>query len=445
MAEKSVRRRKNAIERADRNRIVPQQMVQVSSLCIPRVLTEDFTDYALSFFLSSYILLPEDPAAQRGYLGCLYPVWVRARATSPLRAALAAVASFLLESWLRIKPDLSQSLYLQGIASLRSTLQGSEDVGDDVLMAALMLQMYENLGTFTTSKASRGLHVNGTIALVEHRRLPFSGEISQKVLLGARSQIVGRALRDSEPVPPNTVKWDYLTRDLPKTQGVLLDELDIELANLHALVCKLEFGTSTHHHSVTRLLRKATELDERMVGWADSTAKIWTTFRVSGPECIPDSVRRAGLYQEYCDIYPGVTVADLMNGFYSSRIKVQLSILICIKHLNREHYDTVPVTTLSIIQGLVDNICASIPYFLGNRITFNRLDDKTVEYPCILGLTVPDDHYTGAAAYAGYFLMARLPELLSLPVPLREGQREWIGGQMQRVMKIYNIRSQKSK
>lgn len=419
--------------------------MKLSSSNVPKVLIEDFSDYAVNFFLSSYILRPEDPAAQRGYLVCLYPVWVESKATSPLRPAVAAVASLLLEAWVQTKPDFSLSVYLRGIASLRSTLQESGDVGDDVLMAALMLQMYENLGSFLNSKTSRGLHVNGTIALIENnRRRPFSSQISQKVLLGARSQIVTRALRDSEPVPPNIFRWDYLTRDLPKTQGILLDELDIELADLRVLVCELDSYTSTDRLSVSGLLEKATGLYERIVAWAASTAEIWPTFRVSGPECIPASVRRAGLYQDYCDIYPSISVADLMNSYYSSCIKIQLSILACQKHLYEGHHNPASATALGIIQDLADCICASVPYYLGNRMTFSRLDDKLVEYPHLLGLAVPSDHYVGAAAFGGWFLMSRLPELLSLPASLREGQRGWIGGQMQRVMRIYEIRPQKT-
>ena len=57
-------------------------------------------------------------------------------------------------------------------------------------------------------------------------------------------------------------------------------------------------------------------------------------------------------------------------------------------------------------------------------MTCGRVDEKTVQYPYISGLSVPDDHHVGAAAYGRWFLAARLSELLSTRVPLRVGRRE---------------------
>lgn len=161
VAERSVRRRKNAIEKAGREQEAGKQLAKLSSPSVPRVLSQDYEGYAVSFFLSSYVLLPKDLEVQRGFLDCLYPVWVQSGSTSPLRPAVTAVASCMLEAWSLRKPDLplsiSRSQYLRGIAAVRKSLQSSGDVGDDVVMAVLMLDMYEQLRSFFTSRPNSAL------------------------------------------------------------------------------------------------------------------------------------------------------------------------------------------------------------------------------------------------------------------------------------------------
>lgn len=448
VAAKSVQRRKNAIEKADRERIAEKQLAKLSSPSVPIVLSQDYEGYAVSFFLSSYILLPRDLEVRQGYLDCLYPVWVQTDSTSPLRPAVAAVALCLLEAWSQLKTDLplslSRSQYLKGLAALRKSLQSTEDICDDVLMAGLMLDMYEGVRSFLMSEPNNSPHVSGTRALVEYRRrLPFASEISQRVLLGARSLIVGRALFNTEPVPSNVATWADKTQDVPKTPGYRLDNLNIEVANLQVLASRLSSGTIAQDLSVLGILRKATELDQRLLAWTSTVPDDWVPTRVSGPECISQSVRNAGLYRDHCDIYKSIFIANLFNSHRCSRMKLQLTILTCFKHLNSGNFDTASVTTLGIIQDLADTMCASIPYYLGDRMMIGRIDDKTVQYPHIAGQLVPDDHYVGAAALGGWFLAARLSELLSPRVPLRSGQRQWIGGQLQRIRKIYAVQSNK--
>ncbi|KAI9751164.1 MAG: histidinolphosphatase [Chaenotheca gracillima] len=445
VAEKSVRRRKNAVERAERERKAERQIVNISSQSVPKVLSQDYEGYAINFFFSSYILLPKDVEVRKGFLDCLHPVWIETSATSPLRLAVAAVASCMLEAWSLLKPDIplsnSRSWYLKGVEALRKRLQSSEDVGDDVVMASLMLDMYENLRAFWTSTLNKSPHVSGTLAMVENRRrLPFDSETSQQVLLAARSHIVGRALSNAELVPSNISKLEEMTKDVAETPISRLDDLFVEVANLLAVASQIKSDPTVQDVSVSGVLAKATEVDQRLLGWAASLPGDWYPISVSGPECIPQSVRDAGIYQDNCDVYKSIFIAHAFNSYYSTRISVQQTILDCLQHLNKGNVESASLTALEIIQELADDICASIPYHLGDRVTTKRIDDKNVQYPHVAGFSVSDNHLIGAAAYGGWFLAARLAGLLGPTIALRLGQREWILGQLQRLMKVYAFR-----
>ena len=447
VAEKSVKRRKNANERKANQVELVRESVQISLTSgAPRLLSQDYELYAVNLFLSAYVLQPDDPEVQRGFLGCIYPVWTQSESNSPLKPAVAAVSFWMLESWSQIKPgqasSLSQLHYQKGLVALRKRMLSNDDVDDDIILAALMLDMYENVQSFRSAQSNRGPHIKGAVALLERRqRLPLTGKTSQRLLLGARQHILGRLLGNKEPVPMNALAMDDVVRDVIGTAGNRQDEFNIQVVDLQYRATQLGSDNFANTSDALGVLRKATELDQRMLNWESSTPPDWAPIPVSGNECIPPSVQRTGLYQKYCDIYKSVFIADRLNSHRSSRIRVQVIILDCLERINKSSSTAATLTSLEIIQMLADDICASVPYHLGDRTIRGRIDDKTAEYPHLLGLPVSDDHHLAASAFAGFLLTRRLGELLSLPVPLRHGQRQWMGGQIQRIKTIYGIGS----
>ncbi|KAI4091892.1 MAG: hypothetical protein LQ348_002536 [Seirophora lacunosa] len=400
------------------------------------VLPQDHENYAQSFFFNFYI----SPAAlsnhARGFLGSLYPVWTRASSSSPLRPALNAVAQALLEAWSFSDPNSSQSLarphYFQGIVAVRRHLESAEDIDDDVLLAMLMLDMYDGIRSFCGARPHEGPHVRGSAALIENRRkLPVNSKTSQETLLGVRSRIVGDALNKKESVSPNLLTWTTSTQGSPRTPEIELEAIILEVANLQvsALGLTADFALE--------LLGKADALDQRLVAWFAIMPDEWVPSCIWGPKSIPRSIREAGLYQNHCTIHKSIWTADTLNVHSCSRIKTRQVILACLEHLNDPVGHMTRINALATIQDLADTICASVPYHLGDRVEIRRIDDKSVQYPCTGDNATPDAHYITAAAYGGMFLTKRLVELLKLGPLLRPGQQQWILGQMGRIRKIY--------
>lgn len=410
-------------------------------------VSQDFASYAIDFFLTSYVLIPyPSPVVSRGFWRCIYPIWLETKPTSPLRPALAAVASCLLEAWSLLIPDaplaFSRMQNLEAVAALRKSLQNTDGDGDDVLLAALLLDMYENLRGFLWSRPVSSTHTSGIIAMVEHRRrspVVSKSPLSQRLILGARNQVVGRAMNNVHPLPSNVFAWASSAPDVPNTTAFQLDELDIQLANIQGLTSQLDTSAAEGQHvSAWEVLKIAYETDQQYVAWARKISTV--PVSVSGPECIPPSVKEAGIYQDCCHVYENIHIAYAFNCYRSSRIKLQLAILTCLSQLgNSIGCIDGSLAAHEVIQDLVDEMCASVPFHLGDRTIIGRIDDKTVQYPHIAGSPVPDEHYIGAAAMGGWFLATRLGELLALKLPLRDGQRQWIGQQLRRVMKIYAV------
>ena len=438
-----MRRRIKVTEKNNIDQDALQQLV-MSSSPTPSHVSEDFALYSVNFFLKSYVLLPRSSENRRSFMDFLYPIYLKASPASPLIPALTAVASLLLEAWSLLKPDaplsFSRTQYAKAMTSLRKSLQNPDKVGDDVLTASLLLDMYESVRSFLWSEPFQAAHKTGVIAMIEQRRQsPVSDMASQNLLLGARSQVVGRALETSSTLPPNIRSWISTAAEVPRTAGLELDELNIALADLQVSASRMgEPDVEIEEGLAWEVLHDLYELDQRYVTWASAVPEGWIVDSVAGPECIPLSIKECGLYQDHCHLYQSIFVAHTFNSHRASRIKLQLAILTCLSHMPMTLNGVASSAAQDTIQKLADDICASVPYHLGDRTGFKRIDDMTVQYPHMASESVASaDHIVAAAAMGGWALAERLGGLLRLRVPLREGQRQWIAGQLRRIVAIY--------
>ena len=442
VVERKVQRHKNAVKKAKREEVHERQLVETSKSQLPLMLKEDFERYAINFFLSSYIFLPEEMQSQLGYLDGVYPIWAKSSHTSPLKPALVAVASFMLEAWSELRPDVpmswSRSHYLKGLGSLRQSLREGEGASDHVLLASLLLDMYESLFAFIKRKPRESPHINGTMSLIRyHRRTPFTSELSKRVLLNARNQIVQRLYDHSEAVPPDVSAWTEITRDVPRTPKSELDDLFIEAANLQAQKSRTDFGNEAQAETVMRM---AVQFDRECQHWRDSLPEDWSLVQVLNLRDVPQGVREAGFYRDSCLIYKNIFVANAFNRYCCLRIGCQQTILDCLEH-HKDSTCELSKAAQETIQEVADMICASVPFLLGDRKTVNRMDAEHV-YPHSAERPPFPEHAKWAAAYGGWFLTPCISYLLSTNLKLRSGQRHWIAGQMSRLMRIYIMESE---
>lgn len=93
------------------------------------------------------------------------------------------------------------------------------------------------------------------------------------------------------------------------------------------------------------------------------------------------------------------------------------------------------------MQKLADDICASVPFFLGTKIRTGTDDEPDVEYPYTTS-KASKALRRGVAGSGGYNLTepyhAPLNSVLAVQT-LRAGQKEWVFAQLARIAHLYAL------
>ena len=238
-------------------------------------------------------------------------------------------------------------------------------------------------------------------------------------------------------------QWSELFDDSAQIPGVRLDSINLDLARLRSSATNLlrlpESDVFSRASQTQHILAAATNIDRRLKAWRESVPKTWTPTRVFGDQYIPPSVQKAGLYQQHCDVYPTLFLVILWNKYRQSLIEVTRIIVKCLDENPSSFNITQQETCRNNIQRLADDICASIPFFLGDRTQPGNPGDLLVKYPRAPGTPHIKDHYQTGPTMGGWSILAPIATLLKMDIKLREGQRQWLAGQLARTARVYRI------
>ncbi|KAH8687303.1 hypothetical protein BGZ60DRAFT_5625 [Tricladium varicosporioides] len=415
------------------------------------LLANNFEEFAVGFYFSIYAGQPvKNPLEKRGYMDFVVPAYFQSKLDSTLRMSVMAVASSLFTAWLGRNPDspLTRSFYLRALSTMKEQLTRSDTCSnDEMLMSVLLLQLYETL--ISTAKGQRAsspkAHLKGALALIKHRGVVgFENEMSQGLLFNVRGQIIEDYFRASLPMSEDVYVWKDIMSNSPLPHSVLLETIALDIVNLNASIAQLllreGLKTSSQNSEVISLLTKAADIENRMADWNASIPSSSRPVKVDQPECFQTTTNQASPYQQHCEIYPSITNASMWNRYRIWEIRIQSLMLTLLPQLAQTEEITIQLETCNNkVQLEVDDICASIPYHIGDRIKPGAIGDRRVQYPRLPGQQVPDAHYLTAPALGGFTLLLPLGTVIGMKTKLRDGQKEWMGGQLIRLYRIYNI------
>lgn len=172
-----------------------------------------------------------------------------------------------------------------------------------------------------------------------------------------------------------------------------------------------------------------------LVSWTHWVPAHWAPVPAT---IIPQSVRNAGLYRHHCDCYGDMWIASAWNSYRDCRMLVQNIIISCARMLPLEdpHTSTIAAAKATI-HRLADDICATVPFFLGSQVGSVRMKPDLVEYPYAETKPVSPTHKQSAPLMGAWHIIAPLRNLQDSELGLSAQQIGWVKEQMDRVLAIY--------
>ncbi|KAJ9272037.1 transcriptional regulator family: Fungal Specific TF [Paecilomyces variotii] len=449
---------------------------------VPRPLAEP--DTAVPFYLWHYANMGRDFGSARGFFEILIPVYCSQKQDSVLSLAVSAMASRILALWRHDTRNFlwPEKAYAQAVACLRRAVQDqSERSKPATILAVLMLQLYDDIAAVYGVHSATRVHHNGAVSL-----LPFANSNDINGMIGAyirRFMIhteISSAMRQKRPLQSIEYSWigSKHLMAAPDNPSSALDAIGASVAELQASYMRLEIQKRSM--PLSQLARRewraeAKRIDEQLLAWAQSVPDHWRPLKLISGRDIDPSIPT---YRSVCEVYPSCTIANIWNLWRFQRLllaKITFGLFnktlsLSPDELARDQYSGEIEGILEckqIFQELVDSVCYSMPFYLGNRTRLCSIadfDDPTILLPSCDSLLPgdegpvnkqthdprmsKDEHRRHIIAQGPWHAMSPLSRLLTLSSEdqgqlitslLRPGQYEWIREQFLRVTILLHI------
>jgi hypothetical protein len=343
------------------------------------------------------------------------------------------------------------------------------------MLAVLALQFYENIVAVWGYRSPTPIHLNGAVSFLPIATL---GNVNSTMNAYIRKYIlhieISSALRQKRPL--QSIAYSWLKSSEPTAGAanlsMALDSIGASVAEFQA-TCLREVKHDSFLPQRSKEFERVAEaqrLDTQLLEWARSVPSHWQPRKLISSQDIDPSIPA---YRSVCEVYPSCQIASVWNLWLSQRlilVKIALGSLNVIlqggqSELFRNQKSAIEkdfILHQERLQGLVDSVCYSVPFYLGNRTALSSLADFTntsIMFPSY-HLRVPwdsrcpkkEDHNAEGRrreeyrhhmiAKGPWHAMSPLSHLLTLLLEdhglliasfLRTGQLEWIQSQFIRV------------
>lgn len=315
------------------------------------------------------------------------------RHDSAATLALSAVSIAMFERWLGLgsKPGASRKSFADAIARLQTAIADpTECLSRATVVATLTLQFHDNVCALLELKGISRTHHDGSVALLRHqdqdREYPrCRTPLAFHVLHGE----VAFAIREKRSLPATGISWlQYHNESINPSS--LLDIIGIDVANIQYDFFNMRLSSSSTDDELSDLFAKAAIVDTRLKTWVSGVPVHWQPEAFDHvPDCSPPVIT----YSQTFDVYRSVQIASIWNIWRIYRIITLKILLECLElsARNLELADNTHSFIRESIQKMVDFICRSVPFFLGNRSHVATLHDFTDS-----SIFLPSHHHLGA-------------------------------------------------
>lgn len=446
---------------------------------IIRLPSDHPQDLAVPFFLTYVTDVGRSLESTRGFLEFVRPALASERHDSALNTAVTATS---IKIWSMIDkiPSSSPLPYQLLVKALKRLHQATEEPiergRDETVLAALVLQMHDTLSAVSGQTRAHGAHREGALTLLLQRENCFKNSKYYAHLVGnLLHSRVSVSVRNRIRLPTKDLEWieTEVAPILPSNPSSALDMIGVSIADLQHTFHDMSPATVLSSPD-TKLRQHICNLDTQLRTWLKRIPDSWYPRRMKSGIDFDPSVPS---YRGACDIYPSIQVANIWNAWriyclILEDIKDQLtksSALSAVQHFDDENsisdYAMFWTSNERRVQELVDSMCLSIPFYLGNcnyPTDILSTGSSDIIYPSHHDLPVDDEGYmrfkasdqyvskldhsrhvtlhgqVHAISVLSYVINISMNSLRNRPSFLREEQKEWIASQF--IRSIYSMR-----
>ncbi|EWZ47213.1 hypothetical protein ACJA88_009349 [Fusarium oxysporum] len=446
---------------------------------IIRLPSDHPQDLAVPFFLTYVTDVGRSLESTRGFLEFVRPALASERHDSALNTAVTAT-SIKIWSMIGKIPSSSPLPYQLLVKALKRLHQATEEPmergRDETVLAALVLQMHDTLSAVSGQTRAHGAHREGALTLLLQRENCFKNSKYYAHLVGnLLHSRVSVSVRNRMRLPTKDLEWieTEVAPILPGNPSSALDMIGVSIADLQHTFRDMSPPTVLSSAD-TKLRQQICNLDTQLRTWLKRIPDSWYPRRMKSGIDFDPSVPS---YRGACDIYPSIQVANIWNAWriyclILEDIKDQLtksSALSAVQHFDDENsisdYAMFWTSNERRVQELVDSMCLSIPFYLGNcnyPTDILSTGSSDIIYPSQHDLPVDDEGYmrfkasdqyvskldhsrhvtlhgqVHAISVLSYVIDISMNSVRNRPSFLREEQKEWIASQF--IRSIYSMR-----
>ncbi|KAF4444328.1 c6 zinc finger [Fusarium acutatum] len=342
------------------------------------------------------------------------------RQNSALHLALEAVSLVASAKIIPQATQLGLKRYLKAVQALRESMQSEEQSSDyQALYGVLLLCGYETMTGHLSMPSAWGTHVDGALALLKLHETHVHSPFSRSMHFFVQKNVVMSQMQICQPVD------EIFTQGLPSS----CQDPEIHLLSIAAGIPRLQHQsidlTQLGANDLERIVYDANTLDFRLSTWAKGLPTAWsyaTALNINSDarsEYAPQSVHR------YAHFY----TARVWN-FYRVSQLILLSIQLRASSILSSSLDT--SKTRKRMAALVDDICATVPYLLGNNLCKMNLQFVTNHRkPAVYLLTSDSTVKRAGNVQTGKFSLVWPLYIACSASEVPQGQKDWIRKQLQ--------------
>ncbi|KAH7176944.1 C6 zinc finger protein [Dactylonectria macrodidyma] len=398
-------------------------------------MSPSMLDFAICHFYHANLnnLSDKDPVHK---LHTLLPaLYAQSRPGSALSLATEAISYAASSRLAREAKLLSRKRYVQAINALKEAIQDPEEVSSDhTLYSILLLSGYETTVWGSGETPAWGAHVDGAAAVMKLRtENKLHTSVSRSLFFFIKKSVVISHMQISRPVDKTFTELDVTT--------LWHDSLEDQLISIVAAIPQLQHTgmdlftqpESTSKSDISEFMASARILHRDLSDWAIKAIDRWSystatnASHASGTEFSPSEIHR----------YPDFYIARVWNFYRVSRLII-LSLLIratswwlhVLSETVPDGFDVAKFKARSLC--LVDEICASVPFLLGQDLSKMKLPAtnswETGQHSSSSKSVLPKStSLTGVGSFSLMWPLHVACSASSVPT----AQREWMRAQLQ--------------